>query len=107
MLTTYPTDRSGGHSLAGRIWVDLVEPTEAERAAFEAAFGLRVPARDQLGELETTSRLRLPNDALYMTAPLIFAAEGEPWIPAPTGFVLSKEVLLTVRYAKSAVVDTV
>jgi magnesium transporter len=107
MLNAYPTDRSGSHSLAGRIWVDLVEPTAAERAAFEAAFGLRVPAHDQLGEIEATSRLRLENNALYMTAPLIFAAEGEPWIPAPTGFVLSKEVLLTVRYAKSAAFDTV
>jgi magnesium transporter len=107
MLNAYPTDPSGGHSLAGRDWVDLVEPTEAERAAFEAAFGLRVPACDQLGEIEATSRLRLENNALYMTAPLIFAAEGEPWIPAPTGFVLSKQVLLTVRYAKSAVFDAV
>lgn len=107
MLNAYPKDPSGGHTLAGRVWVDLVEPTEAERAAFEAAFGLRVPAHDQLGEIETTSRLRLENNALYMTAPLIFAAEGEPWIPAPTGFVLSKQVLLTVRYAKSAVFDTV
>ena len=57
MLNAYPKDRSGSHSLSGRIWVDLVEPTEAERAAFEAAFGLRVPAHDQLGEIEATSRL--------------------------------------------------
>src|ERR1700732_1492108 len=106
MLNAYPSDPSGSHSLAGRVWVDLVEPTEADRAAFEAAFGLRVPTHDQLGEIETTSRLRVEPDALYMTAPLIFAAEGEPWIPAPTGFVLSKQVLLTVRYAKSAVFDT-
>src|ERR1700688_2199915 len=107
MLNAYPKDPSGGDTLAGRVWVDLVEPTEAERAAFEAAFGLRVPAHDQLGEIETTSRLRLENNALYMTAPLIFAAEGEPWIPTPTGFVLSKRVLMTERFAKSSAFDAV
>jgi magnesium transporter len=42
-----------------------------------------------------------------MTAPLILAAEGEPWIPAPAGFVLSKQVLLTVRSGKSAAFDAV
>ncbi len=42
-----------------------------------------------------------------MTAPLIFAAENEPWILAPTGFVLAKNALLTVRFAKSAAFDAV
>jgi magnesium transporter len=38
---------------------------------------------------------------------LIFAAYNEPWILAPTGFVLSEHVLMTVRFAKSAAFDTV
>lgn len=107
MLGVYPTDRAGGASLAGRTWIDLVDPTEAESAAFTAAFGLRVPAKDKLGEIEATSRLQVENGALYMTAPLIVAAENEPWLPAPTGFVLSKHVLLTVRYCRSASFDAV
>ena len=37
----------------------------------------------------------------------MFAAEGEPWIPAPTGFVLSKKNPLTVRFAKSGAFDAV
>ena len=41
------------------------------------------------------------------TAPLIIASGDEPWIPAPTGFVLSKTVLLTVRFTKSTVFDAV
>src|SRR5579862_8910375 len=101
MLAAYPPDRTGGAGLAGAVWVDLVEPSEAERAAFEQAFGLRVPTQAELVEIEATSRLRTIKDALYLTAPLIVAAEGEPWIPAPTGFVLSEKVLLTVRFAKS------
>jgi magnesium transporter len=107
MLAAYPTAAAGGTSLAGRTWIDLIDPTEAETAAFTAAFELRVPAKDKLGEIEATSRLQAKNGALYMTAPLIFAAENEPWLPAPTGFVLSKQVLLTVRYGRSAAFDAV
>jgi magnesium transporter len=106
MLGAYP-HRAEGTSLTDAVWVDLVDPTDAERACFEKAFGLRVPTLAELAEIETTSRLRVEHDALYLTAPLIFAVENEPWIPAPTGFVLSEKVLLTVRFAKAAAFDTV
>jgi magnesium transporter len=107
MLSAYPAGRTDGPSLSKSAWVDLVDPSEAERTAFEQAFGLRVPTKEELGEIETTSRLGTEKDALYLTAPLILAAENEPWILAPTGFVLSPRVLLTVRFAKSATFDTV
>jgi len=107
MLNAYPIHGNAGTSPATAAWVDLVSPTDAEISAFEQAFGLRVPTQDKLSEIETTSRLRVEHDALYLTAPLIVAAENEPWIPAPTGFVLSKRVLMTIRFAKSAAFDTV
>lgn len=107
MLVAYPTARTDGTSLSNRTWVDLIEPTDAERAAFEKAFGLKVPTREELSEIETTSRLRIENDALYLTAPLIFATGNEPWISLPTGFVLSNRVLLTVRFGQSAAFDAV
>src|ERR1700689_3826355 len=102
MLNAYPKDRAKGSPLASHSWIDLLDPTEAERTAFASAFGLRVPSNEELGEIEATSRLQLENGALYMTAPLIFASGNEPWLPTPTGFVLSKRVLMTVRFAQSA-----
>ena len=107
MLDAYPTDRAGGRPLSAAAWIDLVEPSQTERAAFESAFGLRVPTKDELVEIETTSRLRVEKDALYLTAPLIIARDNEPWIVAPTGFVLSHHVLMTVRYAPSPAFDAV
>lgn len=107
MLRAYPTGRADNHSIAGCTWIDLVDPTDAERAAFAQAFGLRVPSQDQLAEIETSSRLQIEGDALYLTAPLIFAEQHGPWRPAPTGFVLSKRVLLTVRSAQSVASDAV
>ena len=105
MLNAYPKDHAKANTLASHSWIDLLDPTDAERAAFETAFGLRVPSNDELGEIEATSRLQLENGALYMTAPLIFASGNAPWLPTPTGFVLSKHVLMTVRFAQSASFD--
>src|SRR5215471_4587575 len=110
MLNAYPKAITEGLSLRGladQAWVDLVSPTEAERSAFERVSGLRVPSKNELGEIEATSRLQIKNDALYMTAPMIFAAENEPWLPTPVGFALSKQLLMTVRFAKSVAFDTV
>jgi magnesium transporter len=115
MLTAYPTQRppdgslqdsslQGGplqaSALKGAAWVDLLDPTDAERAAFEDAFGLHVPTPEELVEIETTSRLRTVHGTLYMTAPLLYAADNEPWILVPAGFVLSEKILLTVRSSK-------
>jgi magnesium transporter len=107
MLGAYPAKRPDDTSLKTATWVDLFDPTDAERSAFEEAFGLRVPTKEQLVEIESTSRLRTDGDALYMTAPLLFAADNEPWVFAPTGFVLAKNVLLTVRSSKLTAFHTV
>jgi magnesium transporter len=112
MLNAYPRPITEGASLsrpdlADQIWIDLIRPTEAERSAFERASALSVPSKDELGEIEATSRLKIKSDALYMTAPLIFAAENEPWLPTPVGFVLSKQLLMTVRFADSVAFDVV
>ncbi len=106
MLGAYPSHRGEGTSLKNAAWVDLLDPSDAERSAFEQAFGLHVPTKEQVVEIETTSRLRIENDALYLTAPLIFGSESE-WGVVPTGFVLAKEILLTVRFATSTAFDAV
>ena len=86
MLTAYPTHRPQDPSLKSAAWVDLLDPTDAERAAFEEAFGLHVPTPAELVEIESTSRLRNIRGALYMTAPLLYAADNEPWVLVSAGF---------------------
>jgi magnesium transporter len=107
MLGAYPSKLNESIALKDAVWVDLIDPTDAERAAVEKTFGLRVPTKEQLVEIEATSRLRIENDAFYFTAPLIFAADNEPWVVVPTGFVLAKHVLFTVRFAELTAFDTV
>jgi magnesium transporter len=105
MLRAFPDTTD--NSLTQASWIDIVDPTPSEITAFEKAFGIRVPVKEEVSEIETTSRLQVEHGALYMTAPLIIATGDEPWIAAPTGFVLSKKVLLTVRFVQSTIFDSV
>jgi magnesium transporter len=107
MLSAFPISPNIGASLTDASWIDLIDPTPTEISAFEKAFGLRVPTKEELSEIETTSRLRVEHGALYMTAPLILATGDEPWIAAPTGFALSKTILLTVRFVQWTIFDSV
>src|SRR4029077_20095624 len=112
MRNAYPNDRAtgsspAGHALSGKTWIDLTDPTDAERSAFETAFGLRVPTTEALGKIEATSRLRVENGALYMTAPMIFASGNEPWLPTPPGVGVSKQAPTTAALAQSVSFDTV
>ncbi|MGH6671060.1 MAG: CorA family divalent cation transporter [Xanthobacteraceae bacterium] len=102
-----PTGVSQDTPLSSRTWVDLLDPTDAERDAFERTFDLRVPSREALSEIEATSRLQIDGETLYLTAPLILPSANGPWVSAPAGFVLAKTVLLTVRSAQSPAFDNV
>jgi magnesium transporter len=106
MLRAFPPHHVPA-ALSQCAWVDLTDPTDEERALIEKTFGLRLPTRAEIDEIEATSRLQFENGALYMTAPLILASSNEPWIPASTGFILAKRVLLTVRFTPSPYFDTV
>jgi magnesium transporter len=66
-----------------------------------------VPTLETLSEIETSSRLRSEKDWLYLSIPMIRRADG--FMPAltPLGFVLSKDILLTVRFEYMKAFDAV
>ncbi len=81
------------------IWIDLLNPTEDECAAAARATGLRVPVRDDIAEIESSSRLSIEGDTLYLNMPVSYRdADGTSTV-VPLGFVLSPHRLLTVRFA--------
>ncbi|MDP3802817.1 magnesium transporter CorA family protein [Brevundimonas sp.] len=84
---------------ADAIWIDLIDPTRDEDAAVERALGLSVPTRDEMAELEASSRVYRENGATYATADIIVHSD-EP-IPGvePVTFVLTDGPLVTIRYA--------
>jgi magnesium transporter len=80
------------------LWIDLINPTREEDAAVEAALGVSVPTREEMQELEASSRVYRENGATYLTADII--TRGDEDIPGiePVTFVLTTGPLITIRY---------
>ena len=55
----------------GAVWFDLVSPTLPEDKLLERALGIAVPTREEMQEIEVSSRLYVENGARYMTATLM------------------------------------
>ncbi|MFJ6025598.1 magnesium transporter CorA family protein [Brevundimonas sp. NPDC092305] len=81
------------------IWIDLVKPTREEDAVVEKAVGVSVPTREEMAELEASSRIYRENGATYVTADII--TRGDEEIPGiePVTFVLTDGPLVTIRYS--------
>jgi magnesium transporter len=58
-----------------------------------------VPTRDSLQEVETSSRVRAEGQVLYVNMPLAIQDASAGFAPLPLGFILSPELLVTVRYS--------
>jgi magnesium transporter len=80
------------------VWIDLVKPTMAEDKAVERLAGIAVPTREDMQEIEISSRLYIENSARYMTATLMCAADTENPRTTAVTFILASHRLVTVRY---------
>jgi magnesium transporter len=68
----------------GAVWYDLVNPTIAEDKLVESALGVAVPTREEMQEIEVSSRLYLENGARYMTATLMYQSDTAVRRPRPS-----------------------
>jgi len=80
------------------VWIDLVKPTVQEDKLVESLLGIAVPTREEMQEIEVSSRLYMENGARYMTATLMCKADTAVPIITPVTFILSAHRLVTVRY---------
>src|SRR5437867_4736479 len=80
------------------VWFDLVNPNVAEDKLVERQVGVAVPTREEMQEIEVTSRLYVENGARYMTATLMCQSDTNTPKTTPVTFILSGQRLITVRY---------
>ncbi len=80
------------------VWIDLLKPTAAEDKAVERLAGIAVPTREDMQEIEISSRLYIENSARYMTATLMCAADTQNPRTTAVTFILASHRLVTVRY---------
>ena len=90
-----------------RLWLDLLDPTPAERAEAESLTGLALPTREHLSEIESSSRLRRKDDVLTMSMPMVALLDARPRGLAPIGFVLTRNSLVTLRFSPLTAFDEV
>ena len=82
----------------GAVWFDLVTPTVAEDKLLEATLGIAVPTREEMQEIEISSRLYVENGARYMTATLMCQSESATPKTTAVTFILAGHRFVTVRY---------
>ncbi|MEI6158910.1 MAG: magnesium transporter CorA family protein [Roseococcus sp.] len=108
MLTTYTVEN--GHlavrdherdpgALRRAVWIDLLHPSLEEEHAVQAALGIEVPTREEMQEIESSSRLYREDDTLVLTANFLYGADTGDFSSTPISFVLTANALITVRYA--------
>lgn len=81
------------------LWIDLHEPTAEEEKAVETLLGFEIPTRNEMAEIEDSSRLYVDAGSLVLTVVMIDGfAENRPSRTQVT-FVLTRDHLVSVRYA--------
>ncbi len=106
MLTIYQA-REGGlvkaegeNAISEAVWIDLLHPSREEERLIERHLGLLVPTREEMAEIEVSSRLYHESGAHFMTATVLHRSEtAHPESTAIT-FILTEKALVTVRYAE-------
>ncbi|MCC7426195.1 MAG: magnesium transporter CorA family protein [Alphaproteobacteria bacterium] len=81
------------------VWIDMLNPTQAEAALVEQALALELPTREEMQEIESSSRLYREGEVLFLTAPLLHSAETAQMATSAATFVLAPNLLVTIRYA--------
>jgi magnesium transporter len=80
------------------VWIDLVSPTITEDKLVERRVGIGVPTREEMQEIEVSSRLYVENGARYMTATLMCQSDTATPRTTAVTFILASHRLVTVRY---------
>lgn len=81
------------------VYLDLLNPTRAEEVEAEKWLEYQLPTREEMQEIEESSRLYTESDALYMTAWIPVGLETSDPDTTAISFVLAPDCLTTVRYA--------
>src|SRR3954462_1933602 len=89
---------SNAAAIEPAVWIALVAPTQEEDKLVEQALGIAVPTREEMQEIEVSSRLYVENGARYMTATLMCHSDTMTPKTTPVTFILAGHRLLTVRY---------
>ena len=84
--------------LKDAIWIDLLFPTRTEEKLLERSLGFDIPTREEMSEIELSSRFYKDKDAIFMTGAMIAQSETPDPKLEPVTFVITQKCLVTIRY---------
>jgi magnesium transporter len=80
------------------LWLDLLDPTPADEKRLEASFGVDIPTREEMREIESSNRLYEDGGALFMTVTVVTKLDSDLPESTQITFILSGARLVTVRF---------
>ena len=80
------------------LWIDLFQPTLEEEQLLESIIAVDVPTREEMAEIEDSSRFYESNGALYMTTTVVGGIREHKPSTSEVTCVLTPHWLVTVRY---------
>jgi magnesium transporter len=89
------------------IWIDLLNPTDNEKAFVESRAGIRIPSIEALSEIESSSRLIADGGTIYLSTSIVAQGDTPDHYLSPAGFILSSTLLVTVRFAELSIFKVV
>lgn len=81
------------------LWLDLFHPTKEEERLIEKWLSVEVPTREEMQEIEVSSRLYVEKGALVMNLPILDKSSAQVPESTTVTFVLAGNRLVTLRYA--------
>ena len=86
------------HLISGALWLDLINPTNEEETLVEKTLKLNIPTREEMREIEVSSRLYKENDILFMTATMVAQSESHSPNQDAVTVVLTPTQLVSILY---------
>lgn len=81
-------------------WWDLINPDREEETGLEKRLGLELPTRDEMQEIEISSRLYSEDGGHFMTALIPSHTDADDAVIQPITFILVDHRLVTIRYTE-------
>lgn len=88
-------------SMGAVFWIDLLTPSAEELAYAEKLCAIEMPTKDEMREIEATSRLYCEDGARFMTTTVLSRVETDEPIIAEITFILKGRQLITIRHTDS------
>ncbi len=82
------------------LWIDLKDPSPSDVERAERFLGIVAPTKEEMQEIEASSRVYQEDGGLFMTTSVVSKTETENPEAAAVTFVLARDRLLTIRYSE-------